>query len=177
MKAKLLNREFLHRGRVFDLSHDVVELPSGLEIKIDVVHHNGGAAVLPRFDNGDVLLIRQYRHPADQVLIEIPAGRLEPGEDPELAARRELEEETGWKAGTIQFVTKFYALPGYSREVLYCYVAADLTPSRQNLDHDEEIDTLRVPLSEAVKMVERGEIQDAKTMMTLLFVARELEKA
>ncbi|MBX7218344.1 MAG: NUDIX hydrolase [Blastocatellia bacterium] len=169
---KLLSHNQFHQGRVFNVAHDVIELESGLQIAIDVVYHNGGAAVLPLFDNGDVLLIQQYRHPANQVLTEIPAGRLEPGEDPQLAALRELEEETGWRAGKIKPVTQFYALPGYSTEVLYCFVATELTPGTKQLDHDEEIHTLRVPLTEAVAMVERGEIKDAKTMMTLLLVAR-----
>lgn len=171
--SKLLKQEFLHRGRVFDVSHDVIELPSGLQIEIDVVHHNGGAAVLPLLDNGDVFLIQQYRHPAQQILTEIPAGRLEPGEDPQLAALRELEEETGWCAGKIELVTRFYALPGYSSEVLYCFVATELSPGKAHFDEDEEIHLIQLPLEEALRMIERGEIQDAKTMMTLLLVARQ----
>ncbi|HNB74293.1 MAG TPA: NUDIX hydrolase, partial [Acidobacteriota bacterium] len=176
MPARLLDQTFLHRGRVFDVSHDSIELESGLRAEIDIVHHNGGAAVLPLFENGDVLLVKQYRHPATEVLTEIPAGRLEPGEDPLLAAERELEEETGWKAGKIEFLTKFYALPGYSTEVLYCYLATDLTPGTTQLDEDEEIHLLRVPFAEALRMVEAGEIKDAKTMMSVLFTARRMTR-
>ncbi len=169
-RATLLNQVFLHHGRVFQLSRDAVRLPGGLEIDIDIIHHNGGAAVLPMFDNGDVLLIRQYRHAAEQYLIEIPAGRVEPGESPIVTAERELEEETGWKAGKIEPVTQFYGLPGYSREVLYCFVATDLTPGTTNFDADEDIEQLRLTFDEARRMVHAGEIKDAKTMLTLLLV-------
>lgn len=168
--VRLLSRTFFHRGRVFDTSHDAVQLASGARLELDVIHHLGGAAVLPLFDNDDVLLIRQYRHPAGRVLLEAPAGRLELGEDPETAARRELVEETGYQANTLTFVTKFYALPGYSTEVLYCFLAAGLTPGPQRLDADEDIRTVRMPFAEARALVHNGGIMDAKTMMTILFV-------
>ncbi|MFQ3580599.1 NUDIX hydrolase [Chloracidobacterium validum] len=168
--VRLLSRTFFHRGRVFETSHDAIQLASGVRLELDVIHHLGGAAVLPIFDNDDVLLIRQYRHPAGQVLLEAPAGRLELGEVPEAAARRELLEETGYQAETFTFVTKFYALPGYSTEVLYCFSATGLTPGAQCLDADEDIRTVRLPLAEALSLVHRGGIVDAKTMMTLLLV-------
>ncbi len=168
--VRLLSRTFFHRGRVFETSHDAIELASGARLELDVIHHPGGAAVLPLFENDDVLLIRQYRHPAGQVLLEAPAGRLEPGEAPEAAAHRELREETGYQASTLTFVTQFYALPGYSTEVLYCFLATGLTPGPQSLDTDEDIRTVRLPFSEARKLVHQGGIVDAKTMMTILLV-------
>ncbi len=172
-KARLLEQTFFHRGRVFDTSHDIVELPSGIRLELDVIHHNGGAAVLPMFENGDVLLVKQYRHPAEEELLEIPAGRLEAGEDPAIAAERELEEETGFRAARIEFVTQFYALPGYSREILYCYVATGLTPGKLNLDDDEDIATIRLPFAKALELVRTGGIKDAKSMMTILLVNAE----
>jgi ADP-ribose pyrophosphatase len=171
-EPKLISHEFFHRGRVFDASHDIVELPSGVRLELDVIHHNGGAAVLPLFENGDVLLVEQYRHPAREVLLEIPAGHLEAGEDPLAAAARELEEETGWRAAHIDFVTRFYALPGYSNEILHCFVATGLTPGERRLDDDEDIHTLRIPFADALARIENGQIKDAKSMMTLLLMAR-----
>ncbi|MCS7081105.1 MAG: NUDIX hydrolase [Chloracidobacterium sp.] len=168
--VRLLSRTFFHRGRVFDTSHDAIQLASGARLEMDVIHHLGGAAVLPLFDNDDVLLIRQYRHPAGQVLLEAPAGRLELGEDPEAAARRELVEETGYQAAQLTFITKFYALPGYSTEVLYCFLAAGLTPGPQRLDADEDIRIVRLPFTEALRLVHTGAIMDAKTMITILLV-------
>jgi ADP-ribose pyrophosphatase len=168
--VRLLSRTFFHRGRVFETSHDAIELASGARLELDVIHHLGGAAVLPLFENDDVLLIRQYRHPAGQVLLEAPAGRLEPGEAPEAAAHRELREETGYQASTLTFVTKFYALPGYSTEILYCFLATGLTPGPQSLDTDEDIRTIRLPFAEARNLVYQGGIVDAKTMMTILLV-------
>ncbi len=168
--VRLLTRTFFHRGRVFDISHDAIQLSSGARLELDVIHHLGGAAVLPVFDNDDVLLIHQYRHPAGQVLLEVPAGRLELGEDPEAAARRELAEETGYQAAELTFVTQFYALPGYSTEVLYCFLATELTPGTQRLDADEDIRTVRMPFATARTLVYHGGIVDAKTMMTILFV-------
>lgn len=145
-----------HRGRVFETSHDAIELASGARLELDVIHHLGGAAVLPLFENDDVVLIRQYRHPAGQVLLEAPAGRLEPGEAPAAAAHRELREETGYQASTLTFVTKFYALPGYSTEILYCFLATGLTPGPQSLDTDEDIRTIRLPFAEARNLVYQG---------------------
>ena len=168
--VRLLSRTFFHRGRVFETSHDAIELASGARLELDVIHHLGGAAVLPLFENDDVLLIRQYRHPAGQVLLEAPAGRLEPGEAPAAAAHRELREETGYQASTLTFVTKFYALPGYSTEILYCFLATGLTPGPQRLDTDEDIRTVRLPFAEARNLVYQGGIVDAKTMMTILLV-------
>ncbi|MGQ9896367.1 MAG: NUDIX hydrolase [Acidobacteriota bacterium] len=168
--VRQLSRTFFHRGRVFDTSHDAIELASGARLELDVIHHSGGAAVLPLFENDDILLIRQYRHPAGQVLLEAPAGRLELGETPEMTARRELREETGYQASKLTFVTKFYALPGYSTEVLYCFLATGLTPGLQNLDTDEDIRLVRLPFTEARSLVYQGGIVDAKTMMTILLV-------
>jgi len=168
--VRLLSRTVFHRGHVFETSHDAIELASGARLELDVIHHPGGAAVLPLFENDDVLLIRQYRHPAGQVLLEAPAGRLEAGEAPEVAALRELREETGYQASALTFVTKFYALPGYSTEVLYCFLATGLTPGPQNLDRDEDIRLVRMPFTKARELVYQGDILDAKTMITLLLV-------
>ncbi len=167
--VRLLSRTFFHRGRVFDISCDALQLASGARLELDVIHHLGGAAVLPVFDNDDVLLIQQYRHPAGQVLLEAPAGRLELGEDPETAARRELAEETGYQAARLTFIAKFYALPGYSAEMLHCFLATGLTPGAPRPDADEDIRAVRMPFAAARALVDNGGIIDAKTMMTILF--------
>lgn len=143
-----------------------------MEIVRDVVRHPGGAGALPLFDDGRVALVKQYRHPARRELLEIPAGRIEVGETPEECATREVEQEIGFRAGGIEKLAEFYSTPGFCEEKLYVYLATELIPSSQNLDHDELIEIVYLPLAEAVRMVERGEIQDSKTIIALLLAAK-----
>jgi ADP-ribose pyrophosphatase len=119
-----------------------------------------------------VALVRQYRHPARRELLEIPAGRNEIGESPEECAAREVEQEIGFRAGRIEKLAEFYSTPGFCEEKLYVYLATELTPSAQNLDHDELVEIVYLPLAEAALMVERGEIEDSKTIIALLLAAQ-----
>jgi len=172
LPRELLGSERIFSGAVFDVVRDRLLDENGIEIVREVVRHPGGAGALPLFDDGRVALVRQYRHPARRELLEIPAGRIEDGEAPEVCATRELEQEIGFSAGRIDKLAEFYSTPGFCDEKLYVYLATDLTPSSRNLDHDELIEVVYLPFAEALKMAERSEIEDSKTIIALLMTEK-----
>jgi len=172
LPRQLLGSEKIFKGLVFDVERDRLREESGIEIVRDVVRHPGGAGALPLFDDGRVALVRQYRHPARRELLEIPAGRIEDGETSEECAAREVEQEIGFRAGRMEKLAEFYSTPGFCEERLYVYLATGLTPGSQNLDHDELIEIVYLPLDEAVRMAERGGIEDSKTIIALLMANR-----
>lgn len=155
-------------GKIVQLRVDEIRLPNGKTAKREVVHHNGGVAVLAITGEGDVLFVRQFRYPYGEELLELPAGKLEPGEDPAAAGLRELEEETGYRAGSFRPLAKVYPTPGYVDEVLHLYVATDLTPTRQHLDEDEFLTVERYPLEKALSLCLDGTITDAKSLVAIL---------
>ena len=136
----------------------------------EVIRHPGAVAVLPLVDDQRICLIRNYRSSVDRSLIELPAGTLEPGENPEQAARRELAEETGFRAGTIEPLQNFFMSPGILDERMHLFVAKDLVPGPPNREASEEIDNLIVDRSVALQMIRSGKIQDAKTLVGLLLL-------
>ncbi len=177
MNHKLLKREILHKGVVFDLIVDHIEYPSSNGSIREVAQHPGGAVVVPAFDNGDVLLIKQYRYPIDKIIFELPAGKLNPDEDPEHCARRELEEETGYRATHLEKLTAFYTTPGFCTEELHIYLATGLKelPHGQNLEEGEESISLKqLHLKMALDMIEHGEIVDGKTIVGLFLAGKRL---
>lgn len=173
MPRKILDSQRIFDGAVFAVDRDRLLEENGIEVVRDVVRHPGGAGALPLFDDGRVALVRQYRHPARRELLEIPAGRIEDGEAPEACAVREVEQEIGFRAGRIEKLAEFYSTPGFCDEKLHVYLATDLTPSSQALDHDELIEVVNLPFVEAVKTAERGEIEDSKTIIALLLAAKK----
>lgn len=173
MPRELIETQKIYQGVVFEVDRDWLREENGMEIVRDVVRHAGGAGGLPVFDDGRVALIRQYRHPARRDLLEIPAGKLEKGEAPELCAAREIEEEIGFRPGRMEKLAEFYSTPGFCEEKLHVYLATELTATAQNTDHDEVVEIVYLPLAEAVAMAERGEIEDSKTLIALL-VAQKL---
>lgn len=168
MSPQLLASEKIFTGRIFAVERDRLREANGLEVEREVVRHPGGAGALPLLDNGDVVLVRQYRHPARQGLLEIPAGRLDPGETPEQCVRREIAEEIGFRPGIIRHLSSFYSTPGFCEEMLHVFLAEDLTPVPRRPDHDEVIEVLRLPLKAAIEMIRSGEMVDAKTIIALL---------
>jgi ADP-ribose pyrophosphatase len=168
----LLDSQRIFNGAVFAVDCDRLLEENGVEIVREVVRHPGGAGALPLFDDGRVALVRQYRHPARRELLEIPAGRIEDGEAPEMCAAREVEQEIGFRVGRIEKLAEFYSTPGFCEEKLYVYLATDLTPSSQALDHDELIEVVYLPFAEAAPLAERGEIEDSKTIIALLLAAK-----
>lgn len=172
MTRHLLTTETVFKGMIFAVERDRLREANGLEIVREVVRHNGGAGALPVFDDGRVALVRQYRHPTGSELLEIPAGKLEVGETPLECAAREVEQEIGWRAKRLKKLCEFYTTPGFCEEKLYLYLATDLEPSVQQLDEDEIVEIVYLPLAEAVQMALRGEIEDSKTLIALLWAAR-----
>jgi ADP-ribose pyrophosphatase len=165
----------IYSGRVVTLEVDRVRLPDGGESVREVVRHAGAVVILPLFDEGRIALVRQFRYPVETDLLELPAGTIEPGEDPRTCAQRELAEETGWRAGRLEELGSFYSTPGFTDEVLRSFIATDLTPSAGGtaLEYDEFIEVLLLPTDEAISMARRGEIQDAKTLATLFLATQQ----
>jgi ADP-ribose pyrophosphatase len=161
-------RTHLFKGRVIDVGTEQVTLPTGVTVTLDVIKHPGAALVVPLSASG-VTLIRQYRHCAHGYLWEAPAGTLNPGETPEQCARREIVEEAGLEAVTLQYAGKVFTAPGFCDEVIHIYLATQTRPAPTQRDHDEVITEVRTfPLREAFAMVQRGEIEDAKTIAGLM---------
>ena len=169
MMRAMKSRELLLSNSLFQVARLTFEGPNGAEIVREVIEHPGAAVILPLLDDGRVVLIRNVRHSVGKVLWELPAGTLEPGEEPEACAAREVEEETGYKAGTLAPLTSFYASPGILNERMHGFIATDLAPSKQSLDADEEIEVFPIPQWQVRDMLKDGHIEDAKTIALLLY--------
>ena len=174
---KTLKSEKRYSGKIFSLIVDDVEYLTGRRGVREVAVHPGGAVVVPLLDDGSVLLVHQFRYPIKKDLLELPAGKLDPGEDPQLCATRELEEETGYIAGTVRKLTAIYTSPGFCNEQLHIYLATGLkkSPHGQRLEEGEmDLVVKQFPLSEVVTMIERGEILDGKTICGIMLTAHQL---
>lgn len=167
---KQVGSTVVYRGNVLTLRVDDVELPSGKRSRREVVEHPGGVAVVAVDRDGSVVLVRQYRYPVRSALWEIPAGKLDRGEDPHECAARELEEETGYRAAVLEEVVPFYTSPGFCDEVLHLFFARGLTAGEDRPEEDEIIETRWVRRAGLDEMIARGEIRDGKTLLGL-FVA------
>ena len=163
-----LESQTIYQGRIIAVTQDTVRLENGKNAKREVVHHHGGAAIVPVGKNGEVYLVRQYRYPMGRELLEIPAGKLEPGEDPRAAAIRELEEECGLTADEIVDLHPVYPSVGYDTEAIHMYLATGLHETKCQPDEDVFLDRLSYPLDTLVEMVMQGEICDAKTVAGIL---------
>lgn len=171
MSHELIKREYVHRGKILDLSLSRFMSEAKGEVEIEIVHHNGGAGTLPVFEDGSVALVKQWRYPLGRYSLEIAAGRIEPGHTPEETAARELEEELGYRATELRKIGEFNVAPGYCEERLFVYLATGLEASEQHLDDDEEIEIVRMPFAEALARVQSGEIDDAKSIIAILLTA------
>jgi ADP-ribose diphosphatase len=168
--ARIAGSRTLYKGRAVTLKVESLVEPGGVRVKREVVCHPGSVVMLPCMSDGRVLLVRQYRHAARQALWELPAGTLEPGENPRHAAQRELAEETGFRAGSLKHLCDFFPSPGILSEKMHLYEARGLTPSRGNPDPDERIRVRRCTRGELRKMISTGKILDAKTLVGLLWL-------
>ena len=168
LTEKTLSSEKIFDGHILHVRRDTIELPDGSRGYREVVDHHGGVCVLALDDENRVLMVSQYRYPYEKVLREIPAGKLEYGEDPAQAAIRELKEETGAVAGDFRPLGELYPSPGYCGEVIRMYLARDLTFGETHLDKDEFLNLERVPFDRLVEEILSGEIRDAKTIAAVL---------
>ncbi|MCL2022990.1 MAG: NUDIX hydrolase [Oscillospiraceae bacterium] len=169
-----LARQEIFSGVVFSVHKDEVRLPDGNMTSREVVGHPGGVVIAPLDENNELIFVRQYRYALGQTVLELPAGKLEKGEDPLAAGLRELKEETGCTAARTLDLGKFYPTPGYCSEVIHIFAAFELTQGKQQLDAGEFVELVRIPLKTAVEMVHRGEIVDGKTQVGVLKLGRML---
>jgi ADP-ribose pyrophosphatase len=171
-KRKLFERTLstspIYNGRIISVREDTVLLPDKKTSKREIVTHPGAVAVIALTRKNEIVLIRQFRKPAEEALLEIPAGLFHKGESLKAAAKRELEEETGLAAGRISKVLSAFSSPGYSSEVIYYFLAKDLLRTKQNNDHDEFIDVEIMPVKKAVKLVGDGRVRDNKTIIGIM---------
>jgi len=168
LTEKTVSSEKIFDGKILHIRRDVALLPDGQEAVREVVDHPGGVCVLALDGENQALLVRQFRYPYMQELRELPAGKLEYGEDPREAALRELREETGATPGEFRSLGELYPSPGYCGEIIHMYLARDLTFGESSLDEDEFLNVERIPFEELVEQVLQGEIRDAKTIAAVL---------
>jgi ADP-ribose pyrophosphatase len=167
---ELLSSDPIYNGKVFDIRIDEIR-EGDVQYKREIVVHKGSAVVIPVFNDGTAALVRQYRHAAGTHLLEVCAGTLNAGEDPETGARRELEEEIGVTAEQMEKLSEFYVSPGFLTEKMHLYLATGLTEARQMLEDDEILTVERHPLEDLLEMTRRGDIHDAKTIIAVQFAA------
>lgn len=172
---ELIKSETLMQGRAFKIRRDLLKTPDGRETKFDIIEHGGSVIIVPVDSEGNMLFVRQYRHAAGCDLLELPAGTRDGDEPYEECAAREIREETGMEAGSLQKIGEFYLAPGYSTEFMAVYLATDLKHNPLEADDDEFLEVEKIPVVEAIHRAERGEIPDAKSLAALLLARPYLE--
>ncbi|GGD00222.1 NUDIX domain-containing protein [Pontibacillus salipaludis] len=174
-EEKTVHTESIYKGKVISLQVDDVSLPDGNTSKRELIKHPGAVAIIPITPEGKMVLVEQYRKALERSVVEIPAGKLEPGEDPDETAKRELEEETGYTTESLEFVTSFSTSPGFADEIVHLYLAKDLKKAENKLDGDDDefVELIEASLQEAEEMEREQRIWDAKTAYALLYVKLE----
>lgn len=176
LDEKTIKKNYIYHGRIINVRNDDAELPNGKPCQREVVEHPGGVCVAALTESEELLFVRQFRYPYMEVIPELPAGKLEPGEDPFETGKRELEEEAGCVAEDYCDLGKFYPSPGYCGEIIHLYAAKNLTFTHQHLDEDEFLNVEKIPLDRAVEMVMSNEIKDGKTQAAVLKVKHLRDK-
>ena len=167
MKPETISTDTIFKGLIFNVTSATIN-ENGVIYQREIISHPGSAVIVPVFADKTVALVKQYRHPAEKYLLEIPAGSLEHGENPQIGAQRELEEEIGVSAEKLEKLTEFYVSPGFLGEKMFVFLATGLTEIGQNLEADELITIERLTFPKAFEMIKNGEIEDAKTMIGLI---------
>ncbi len=168
MSSEIITSEYIYRGRAVNLRVDTIKKPDGLITTREIVEHIDCVAIIPIDDSNNVIMVRQYREAVGKHLLEIPAGGIESGEDPVEAVRRELQEEIGFIPDKISEIGGYYAAPGYCTEFLHLYLATHLKPSRLTAEDTEDIETIKVPISQIAELLNSGDICDSKSIAGLL---------
>lgn len=176
LDEKTVKKNYIYNGKIINVRCDDAQLPNGKPCIREVVEHPGGVCIAAVTDNGELLFVRQFRYPYMEVILELPAGKLEKGEDPFESGKRELEEETGCVAGEYRDLGKFYPSPGYCGEIIHLYAAKNLTFTQQNLDEDEFLNVEKIPIEKAVGMILNNEMRDGKTQAAVLKVKMLMDK-
>lgn len=172
MDFKTISSEILYTGRAFSVRKDRVRLPDEREASLDIVVHTGAVTLVPVDDQGQVLFVRQYRHAAGKEILELPAGTIDPGEEPLVCALREIREETGMAAEKMELLGDFFLAPGYSTEHMYVYLATGLREDPLQQDEDEFLSVEKISLDQAFEMAETGALEDAKSIAALMLARR-----
>lgn len=174
-EEKTVHTESIYKGKVISLQVDDVSLPDGNTSKRELIKHPGAVAIIPITPEGKMVFVEQYRKALERSVVEIPAGKLEPGEKPDETAKRELEEETGYTTESLEFVTSFSTSPGFADEIVHLYLAKDLKKAENRLDGDDDefVELIEASLQEAEEMEKEQRIWDAKTAYALLYVKLE----
>jgi ADP-ribose pyrophosphatase len=165
---ELLSSSTAYRGRLFTIDMDELRMPNGVIARRENLRHPGAVCMVPVNDAGELLLVTQYRHSAGRRLLEIPAGTLEPGEDPREAAIRELQEEVGMYPESVEALGGLFVAPGYTTEYIHIFICTNLRPSSLDADEDEDLDVQLTTVAEALAAIDRGEICDAKSIVGIL---------
>ena len=174
LKETQKSSEKIFSGKLIDLYFDHIELPNGKSSTREWIKHPGAVCVIPILPNSNLCLVRQYRYGPREEFIEIPAGKLDAGEDPLVCAKRELEEEIGYSAGKLTFLTNIHPAIGFSNEKMWMYLAEDLILSKQNLDQDEFLELYHLSVDEAIDLISQGKITDVKTVIGILWLDKFL---
>ena len=175
-EEKTISSKEIFRGKIVTLKVDQVAMPDGTLADRELVGHPGGVGVVALTENQEIILVRQYRKPIEKAILEIPAGKLDPGEDHRVCGIRELEEETGFLAKHFEYLGFIYPSPGFTDEVTHIYLATELYQGTVHPDPDEYLDVIKMPFSEAVERMMQNEIADAKTVAGILKAAKKLEE-
>lgn len=176
LKEKKISSTLLYKGKIIDVYKDEIICPNGHKSTRELIRHCKASCILAITNEGKVLMERQYRYPYDEVIYEFPAGKCDKNEDPELAARRELEEETGYKANEIIYLGKMYPSCAYTDEVIYLYLAKDLTKTKQHLDENEALNVMEISFDELDELIRRTELVDAKSLCAYQFFNSKFKK-
>ena len=171
MTEKKISEKLIYDGRIIHLYVDEIELPNGKPAMREYIRHQGAVCVVPVTEDGKVIVVDQFRYPFGRVTTEIPAGKIDPGEDPETAARRELSEETGIEDGELTFIGEFYSSPAILTEIIYMYTVKNFTRGELHTDPDEFVEVREIPLDELVEDILAGRIKDSKTQAAVLKTA------
>lgn len=181
LREETISKQTIFEGKIITVRLDTVILPNGTEAKREIVEHPGGVAVVALDENENVYMVRQYRRPFDTVLLELPAGKLNYGENPEECGIRELQEETGLVAETFENLGSFMVSPGFCGEKIHIYLARGLSSKEMHLDEDEFLEVYKYPLSELMDMIMQNQIEDGKTVIGILktyeFLRREKKES
>ena len=174
-EEKTMKSERVYEGKIVNLRVDTVELPGKKYSKREIVEHPGAVGIIPIKEDGSLILVKQYRKPVEKMLLEIPAGKIEINEEPKETAIRELIEETGLKANKMEYILEFYTSPGFTNEKVYLFLATDLEFVKQDPDENEYIQVKEIPIHKLIDMVNKGEITDSKTIISIFFAKKYLD--